>query len=176
MARGRSGWWAGGGSPPSPGRSPCRRDPPAAPHFTPPAEPEAPRRDAQARSKDGNQPSARSCEDGDRRGDPAEIGTGEWLRDNRAVGTWSAKNPPAGLFLGHQPLSKALAVLRVVFQTWLLGISSLLVLPGRYIRPLLFPPLVAELPAVACVKPAVPLQLGRVCIARQSGMRFGFPV
>lgn len=36
--------------------------------------------------------------------------------------------------------------------------------------------LVAELSAVACVTPAVPLQLGHVCIARQSGMMFGFPV
>ncbi|XP_029864003.1 zinc finger protein 282-like isoform X8 [Aquila chrysaetos chrysaetos] len=38
-------------------------------------EPDAPRRDAQARSEGGNQPCARSCEDGDRRGDPAETGT-----------------------------------------------------------------------------------------------------
>lgn len=52
---------------------------PAAPHLMPAAEPDAPRRDAQARSEGGNQPCARSCEDGHRRGDPAETGTGEWL-------------------------------------------------------------------------------------------------
>ncbi|XP_075562621.1 uncharacterized protein LOC104036383 [Pelecanus crispus] len=38
-------------------------------------EPDASRRDGQARSEDGNQPCARSCEDGDGRGDPAETGT-----------------------------------------------------------------------------------------------------
>ncbi|XP_068260509.1 zinc finger protein 282-like isoform X2 [Nyctibius grandis] len=40
-----------------------------------PPEPDAPRRDGQARSEDGNQPCARSCEDGDGRGDPAETRT-----------------------------------------------------------------------------------------------------
>ncbi|XP_075348261.1 uncharacterized protein LOC142405175 [Mycteria americana] len=38
-------------------------------------EADAPRRDGQARSEDGNQPCARSCEDGDGRGDAAETGT-----------------------------------------------------------------------------------------------------
>lgn len=150
--------------------------PPVAPHLTPPAEPDTPRRDAQARSEDGNQPCARSCEDGDGRGDPAETGTGEWLQDYRAVGTRTAEHPAAGLLLGRRPLSTAFAVLSVVFQTWPLGISSLPALPERYIKPPFSPLPVAELPAVACVKPAVPLPFGRACIAGQSGMTFRFPV
>lgn len=73
---------AGGGQVVGPRRPPAGPVPvgrPAAPHLTPTAEPDAPRRDAQARSEGGNQLCARSCEDGDGRGDPAETGTGEWL-------------------------------------------------------------------------------------------------
>ncbi|KAK4825692.1 hypothetical protein QYF61_001515 [Mycteria americana] len=54
---------------------PMQAGPPAVPHLLPPAEADAPRRDGQARSEDGNQPCARSCEDGDGRGDAAETGT-----------------------------------------------------------------------------------------------------
>lgn len=71
---------AGSGQEDSPCRvpaGPVQAGPVAPPQFTPPAEPDAPRRDIQARSEDGIQPCVQSCVDGDGRDDPAE--SGEWL-------------------------------------------------------------------------------------------------
>ncbi|XP_033926318.1 zinc finger protein 282-like isoform X2 [Melopsittacus undulatus] len=51
---------------------PVQAEPVAARQFTPPAEPDAPRRDTQARSEDGIQPCVQSCVGGNGRDDPVE--------------------------------------------------------------------------------------------------------